>query len=99
MRFSKNLKKLDGDASSRIFYRLKRKKTSSIIVYSNRDKKSNLLNYESINKILLKNGILAPMLLSKNYSKNYIEIQDFGSQTIFHLFKKKKLIRLKLIRK
>ena len=40
MRFSKNLKKLDGDASSRIFYRLKRKKTSSIIVYSNKDKKS-----------------------------------------------------------
>ena len=35
-------KKLDGDASSRIFYRLKRKKTTSIIVYSNKEKKSNL---------------------------------------------------------
>ena len=51
MRFSKNFKKLEGDASSRIFYRLKRKKTSSIIVYSNKEKKSNLLNYDSINKI------------------------------------------------
>ena len=99
MRFSKNLKKLDGDASSRIFYRLKRKKTSSIIVYSNKDKKSNLLNYDSINKILLKNEILAPMLLSKNYSKNYIEIQDFGSQTIFRLFKKKKINKIKTYKK
>ena len=96
MRFSKNLKKLDGDASSRIFYRLKRKKTSSIIVYSNKDKKSNLLNYDSINKILLKNEIQHPVTI-KELFKNYIEIQDFGSQTIFRLLKK--LIRLKLIRK
>ncbi len=90
MRLSRNVKKLNGDASSRIFYRSKNKKTSSIIVYSNKEKRSNLLNYDSVNKILLKNKILAPMLLSKNYSKNYIEIQDFGNQTIFSLFKKKK---------
>ena len=99
MRFSKNFKKLDGDASSRIFYRLKRKKTSSIIVYSNKEKKSNLLNYDSINKILLKNEILAPLLLSKNYSKNYIEIQDFGNQTINSLFKKKKINKIKIYKK
>ena len=99
MRFSKNFKKLDGDASSRIFYRLKRKKTTSIIVYSNKEKKSNLLNYDSINKILLKNEILAPLLLSKNYSKNYIEIQDFGNQTIYSLFKKKKINKIKIYKK
>ena len=99
MRFSKNFKKLDGDASSRIFYRLKRKKTSSIIVYSNKEKKSNLLNYDSINKILIKNEILAPLLLSKNYSKNYIEIQDFGNQTIYSLFKKKKINKIKIYKK
>ena len=45
--------------------------------------------YDSINKILLKNNILAPKLLSENYSKNYIEIEDFGDQTIFNLLKKK----------
>ena len=99
MRFSKNFKKLDGDASPRIFYRLKRKKTSSIIVYSNKEKKSNLLNYDSINKILLKNEILAPLLLSKNYSKNYIEIQDFGNQTIYSLFKKQKINKIKIYKK
>ena len=99
MRFSKNFKKLDGDASSRIFYRLKRKRTSSIIVYSNKEKKSNLLNYDSINKILIKNEILAPLLLSKNYSKNYIEIQDFGNQTIYSLFKKKKINKIKIYKK
>ena len=98
MRFSKNFKKLDGDASSRIFYRLKRKKTTSIIVYSNKEKKSNLLNYDSINKILLKNEILAPLLLSKNYSKNYIEIRILEIKLSI-VFLKKKLLRLKFIRK
>ena len=44
--------------------------------------------YDAINQILLKNNILAPKLLSENYSKNYIEIEDFGDQTIFNLLKK-----------
>ena len=70
MKFLKNAEKLKGDASTRIFYRKKDKKTTSIIVYSNKDKKSNLLNYDSINQILLKNKILAPVLLSKNYKEN-----------------------------
>jgi len=89
MKFSKNIKKLKGDASWRIFYRKKNKKKSSIIVFSKQNKRSNLLNYDSINKILLRNKILAPTLLSKNYPKNFIEIEDFGNQTIFNLFKKK----------
>ncbi len=96
MRFSKKVKKLNGDASSRIFYRIKNNKTSSIIVYSNKEKKSNLLNYDSVNKILLKNKILAPMLLSKNFSKNYIEIQDFGNQTIYNLLKKRKINKIRV---
>ena len=66
MKLSKNTQKLKGDASSRIFYRKKIKKKSSIIVYSKKNKKINLLNYDSVNKILLKNKIFAPMLLSKN---------------------------------
>ena len=88
MIFFKNFKKLKGDASSRIFFKKKKKGTTSIIVYANKNKKSNLLDYDSVNKILIKNKILAPKLLSENYSENYIEIQDFGNQTIFHLFKK-----------
>ena len=88
MNFLKNLKRLKGDASSRIFFRKKSKNSSSIIVYSNKDKISNLLNYACINKILIKNKILAPKLISEHYSKNYIEIQDFGNQTIFNILKK-----------
>ena len=53
-------------------------------------KEKNLLIYDAINKILIKNKILAPKLLNQNYKKNYIEIQDFGNQTIYQLFKKKK---------
>ena len=98
MKFLKNAEKLKGDASTRIFYRKKDKKTTSIIVYSNKDKKSNLLNYDSINQILLKNKILAPVLLSKNYKENFIEIQDFGSQTIFDILKKRKTNKIKIFK-
>jgi aminoglycoside/choline kinase family phosphotransferase len=94
MNFLKNLKKLKGDASSRVFYRKRDSKSSSIIVYSKKDKKLNLLNYDSINEILIKNNISAPKLLSENYSKNYIEIQDFGDETICKLFNKKKINKI-----
>ncbi len=99
MKFPKNLEKLKGDASSRIFYRKRYKNTSSIIVYSKKNKKTNLLNYNSVNKILIKNKILAPKMLSKNYPKNFIEIQDFGNQTILSLFKKTKINKIKIYRR
>ena len=82
MIFNKDLKKIKGDASPRIFYRKKIKNISSIIVYAKKDKKRNLLIYDAINEILLKNNILAPKLINQNYSKNYIEIQDFGNLTL-----------------
>ena len=90
MKLLKNLKPIKGDASFRFFYRKKTKNLSSIIVYAKKNKKSNLLIYDSINKILLKNNIIAPMLINENYSKNFMEIQDFGNQTVFNLLKKKK---------
>jgi len=99
MKFSKNLKKLKGDASLRTFFRNKKKESSSIIVYANKNKRSNLLVYDSINKILLKNNILAPKLLSENYSKNYIEIEDFGDQTIFNLLKKSRTNKLVIFKR
>ena len=48
---------------------------------------------------MLKNKILAPKLLSENFSKNFIEIEDLGKQTIFDIFKKKKVNRLKVYKK
>jgi len=99
MNFSKKLKRLKGDASSRIFYRKKNNKNSSIIIYSKKDKKSNLLDYDSINKILIKNTITAPQLLSQNYSKNFIEIQDFGNETIFNFFKNKRINKINIYKK
>ena len=99
MKLSKSLKKLKGDASLRTFFRNKKKESSSIIVYANKNKRSNLLVYDSINKILLKNNILAPKLLSENYSKNYIEIEDFGDQTIFSLLKKSRTNKLLIFKR
>ncbi len=89
MKLTKNLKQIKGDASFRSFFRTKKKDTSSIIVYAKKDKKLNLLIYDAINKILIKNNILAPKLINKNYSKNFIEIQDFGNQSILNFIKKK----------
>ena len=66
---------IKGDASFRKFYRKKINKKSSIIVYAKKEKNKNLLNYDSINKLLLKNKIIAPKLLSENFSKNFIEIE------------------------
>ena len=99
MKLLKNLKPIKGDASFRSFYRKKTKNLSSIIVYAKKDKKSNLLIYDSINKILLKNNIIAPKLINENYLKNLIEIQDFGNQTIFNLLKKRNEDRLFIFKK
>ena len=82
------LKKIKGDASFREFYRNRENK--SIIVISKKEKLKNLLIYDAINKILIKNKILAPNLLSENYSNNYIEIQDFGDQTLFEILRDKR---------
>ncbi len=102
MILKKNLDRLKGDASQRIFFRNRKKNSSSILVYAKKDKRLNLLIYDAINKILLKNNILAPKLLSENYFKNYIEIEDFGNKTIFKLLKrnvvKKSIIFKKIVK-
>ena len=86
----RNLKKIKGDASFRKFFRKKDKKSSSIIVFSKREKLKNLLIYDAVNKILVKNKILAPTLYQENYNKNNLEIEDFGDDTIFKILSKKK---------
>tara|TARA_Y100000996_G_scaffold403201_1_gene375940 strand:+ start:464 stop:1405 length:942 start_codon:yes stop_codon:yes gene_type:complete len=86
----KNLKKIKGDASFRKFFRKKNKNFTSVLVFSKKGKNKNLLIYDAINKILNKNKILAPKLYQENYNKNYIEIQDFGNNTIFKILNKKK---------
>ena len=45
------LKKLSGDASFRSFYRKKNYKQSSILVYCEKKKISNLVIYETINNL------------------------------------------------
>ena len=84
MKFLKDFKEIKGDASFRKFYRNIKK--NSIIVFSNKEKNKNLLIYDAINKILIKNNIIAPKLLSENFKKNYIEIQDLGNNTIYQSF-------------
>ena len=88
--YHKKLKLIKGDASFRRFFRKKNQNKSSIIVYSNKEKKKNLLVYDSINKLLIKNKIIAPKLYNHNYKKGYIEIEDFGSISIYDKLKKNK---------
>ena len=93
------LKKIEGDASFRTFYRKLNKKRNSIIVYASKEKEKNLLIYDSINSLLIENKILAPKLYKENYKKNFIEIEDFGDDTVFKLFKKKGSNKLNLYKK
>ena len=86
----KKYSSLEGDASFRKFYRKKNTKGTSIIVFANKEKEKNLLDYASVNKLLNINGILVPNLISENYRKNFIEIDDLGNKTVFSELKKKK---------
>ena len=88
MKNSKDLQKIKGDASFRTFYRSKKRK--SIFAYAKKEKKKNLLIYDAVNKILIKNRILAPNLISHSYKKNFIEIEDFGNVSLFRVLKNKK---------
>ena len=99
MNFKSKLVPIKGDASFRKFYRKKTKKKSSIIVYAEKEKIKNLLNYDSVNKLLLKKNINAARLLSENFNKNFIEISDLGTKTIYDILKKKKQTNLKYIKK
>ena len=93
----RELKKIKGDASFRKFYR--NKKNNSIVVFAKKEKVKNLLDYDAVNKILNRNKILAPKLLSQNFKKNYIEVEDFGDDTLYKLFKNKNVNKEKIIKK
>ena len=93
----RELKEIKGDASFRKFYR--NKKNRSIVVYAVKDKVKNLLIYDAINKILLKNKILAPKLLGQNYKNNYIEVEDFGDDVLNKLLKLKKTNKILTFKK
>ena len=84
------LRKIKGDASFRSFYRKLSSKKKSIIVFASKEKEKNLLIYDAINSLLIENKVLAPKLYSENYKKNYIEIEDFGDDSVFSLLKKNK---------
>ena len=93
------LKKIKGDASFRYFYRKTNNKKNSIIVYATKEKENNLLIYDAINSLLIENKILAPKLYKENYKKNFIEIEDFGDDTVFKLLKKSGSNKINLYKK
>tara|TARA_X000000368_G_scaffold370257_1_gene319277 strand:+ start:606 stop:1562 length:957 start_codon:yes stop_codon:yes gene_type:complete len=99
MKNSRYIQKLKGDASYRKFFRKKNKNKTSIIVFARKEKEKNLLIYDSINRILNKNDVLAPKLYHENYHKNSIEIQDFGNDTIYKIFTKNRKNNLKYFKK
>ncbi|MDA7770009.1 phosphotransferase [Candidatus Pelagibacter sp.] len=93
------IKKIKGDASFRSFYRKKNNKENSIIVYARKEKEKNLLIYAAINSLLIENKILAPKLYKENYEKNFIEIEDFGDETVFKLLRKSASNKINLYKK
>ena len=100
MRLAKlKLKKIKGDASFRSFYRKEQYNKKSIIVYATKEKEKNLLIYDAINSLLIKNKILAPKLYKENYKNNFIEIEDFGDDLVFKLLRKKRSNKFDLYKK
>ena len=95
----KNLKKIKGDAFFQTVLQKKSKDFNSIVVFAEKDKLKNLVLYDAINRLLNKNKILAPRLYNENYKKNYIEIQDFGDETIFKILKQKKNVKYNIFKK
>ena len=93
------LKKIKGDASFRSFYRKKNNKKNSIIVYATKEKEKNLLIYDAINSLLIENKIIAPKLYKENYKQNFIEIEDFGDDTVFKILKKNENNKINLYKK
>ena len=93
------LKKIKGDASFRSFYRKTNNKKNSIIVYATKEKEKNLLIYDAINSLLIENKIIAPKLYKENYKQNFIEIEDFGDDTVFKLLKKSGSNKMDLYKK
>ena len=88
------LKKISGDASFREFYRLRKNKSTSIIVSAKKDKFKNLAVYAVVNNILNANKINAPKLLSNHYKNNMIEISDLGEKSFYdHIFSKKNKLK------
>ena len=88
------LKKISGDASFREFYRLRKNKSTSIIVSAKKDKFKNLAVYAVINSILNANKINAPKLLSNHYKNNMIEITDLGEKSFYdHIVSKKNKLK------
>ena len=94
-----SIKKIKSDASFRSFYRKKNNKENSIIVYATKEKEKNLLIYDAINSLLIENKILAPKLYKENYKKNFIEIEDFGDETVFKLLRKSGSNKINLYKK
>jgi N-acetylmuramate 1-kinase len=99
LQITNRLKKIKGDASFRSFYRKSSSNKKSIVVFASKEKEKNLLIYDAINSLLIKNKVLAPKLYSENYKKNYIEIEDFGDDSVFSLLKKNKNQREALYKK
>ena len=97
MKFLNGFREIKGDASFRKFYRSKKKK--SIIVFAHKEKTKNLLIYDAINKILIKNNIIALRLLNQNFYKNFVEIEDLGSDTIYQRLKKRDIDQYQIFKK
>ncbi len=68
-----------------------KKKNKSIIVYCKKEKFKNLIIYEAVNRFLKNNNINTPKLISENYKKNFIEIEDLGNLTGLKKYKSFKI--------
>jgi aminoglycoside/choline kinase family phosphotransferase len=84
------IKKIEGDASFRKYFRISYKKNSYILAFAEKEKKSNILNYVLINKFLRNKGINSPKVIDYNYKNGLALLEDFGNKTYLQIISKSK---------
>ena len=84
------IKKIEGDASFRKYFRISYKKNSYILAFAEKEKESNILNYVLINKFLRNKGINSPKVIDYNYKNGLALLEDFGDKTYLQLISKSK---------
>ena len=87
-------RKITGDASFRTFYRFKKKGKKFILIFCEKNKKSNLNNYLKVNNILINSGFIAPRVIRSNINKNYVIVEDLGFKSFKNLLKGKKKFQI-----
>lgn len=98
----KEIKKLKGDASERMYFRVTTAKKETFILMQDTDNpaKNSIKNYITLTEILLNSNVCVPHIYGKDVANNLLLLEDGGDISLFEAtFKKDEQIILSLYKK